>query len=203
MPADFILISDAETIVQRFHPGILDMHAISRQETIGVRCAVAAQWNHATDMRLAKDVGGIVIMNRDTVGRYELLDMIGAQLRSMDICSDMAVTIERDDSRCTGANWRATYAKRPGSDKDQTPCGEAIAGFMGELADRYDVPERAATSDEIKTWIKQIPSRSCPVNATTEPVPALVLDSLLDAQFVEIVDGKPERTGRGEQVAVG
>ena len=142
-------------------------------------------------------------MSRETISRHALNAMIDTRLQGMEVCRNLAVTITHDESRCTGPNWRVSILRRSGDDNDQVACNDAIQPFMRELADRYDVPEHPPTADEIRDWTKRISSKGCPADPKPDAVPPHVLDHLLDSKFVVIVDGRPERTARGDQVAAG
>ncbi len=142
-------------------------------------------------------------MGRETISRHELDRMINARMQDSDRCRDMIATIAPDESRCNGANWRVSMQARSGPDGVNAECSEAIRDVLRDLADRYDVPERIPSQDELKWWVKQIPSKTCPASPMTEPVPPHVLDNLLDSKFVAMIGDELERTPSGDQVAAG
>ncbi len=142
-------------------------------------------------------------MSRETISRHALRSLIDAEMQGVQACSSLEATVARDDTRCNGANWRVAIAARTGAKGDAGACDAAIKAVVDKLAAQYDIPERVPNADEIRTWTNLIPSKGCPAQPMTEPVPPHVLDHLLESNFVVMVDGLPERTVRGDQVAAG
>jgi hypothetical protein len=143
------------------------------------------------------------MMGRETISRHALDRMINERMQGCDQCRDMVATIAPDDARCSGANWRVSMQARSGPDGVDAACTEAMRDYLRELADRYDVPDRVPSQDELKWWVKKIPSKACLASPMSEPVPPHVLDNLLDSKFVALIGGELERTPSGDQVAAG
>jgi hypothetical protein len=82
-------------------------------------------------------------MARKVIGRDELLAMINSHMASLQPCRNLRIMgIALDPQRRHGGNWTTTGLQRSGPDHDQVECEAAIAKFMAELQNTYDLIEQ-------------------------------------------------------------
>jgi hypothetical protein len=81
-------------------------------------------------------------MERVSIVKQALLAEIRAHMASLPACRNLRVgDVVHDPLRSHGGNWATQGMHRSGSDHAEFECQKAMADFMTEMHERFDIVE--------------------------------------------------------------
>jgi hypothetical protein len=79
-------------------------------------------------------------MARQKIDPAGLLKIINEHMGLLNECRNLKVLqVIADPNRTHGGNWTTAGLRRSGDDNDQVECDDAIAQFMADLQQKYDI----------------------------------------------------------------